>query len=73
LPFVAVKAICDPAARELPASIVRALDGVDSRFSLRMLAAIAFGGPACWRAARCLARDFALARRSLATAATLAT
>ncbi len=72
LPFVAVKAICDPAARELPAGIVRALDGSDGGFSLRMLSAIALGGPATWRAARRLAHDFALARRALATAASLA-
>lgn len=71
LPFVAVKAICDPASRELPASIVRTLDGTASGFSLRMLVAIAFGGPAAWRATRLLARDFAHARRSLATAAAL--
>lgn len=72
LPFVAVKAICDPLARELPASIVHALDGADGGFSLRMLAAIALGGPTTWRAARALARDFAHARRTLATAASLA-
>jgi nucleoside phosphorylase len=72
LPFVVVKAICDPAARELPAGIVRALDSSDGGFSLRMLSAIALGGPATWRAARRLAHDFALARRALATAASLA-
>ena len=71
LPFVAVKAICDPAARELPAGIVRALDAGDGGFSLRMLSAIAIGGPATWRATRRLAHDFALARRALATAASL--
>src|SRR6185312_15675196 len=42
LPFVAVKAICDPAGRELPAGIVRALDGADEGWSPRMVAAIAF-------------------------------
>lgn len=72
LPFVAVKAICDPASRELPAGVVRALDGAESGLSLRMLSAIAFGGPATWRAARTLARDFARARQSLAAAARLA-
>lgn len=72
LPFVAVKAICDPAGRELPAGIVRALDGADEGWSLRMVSAIAFGGPATWRAAHALARDFRRARRSLATAAALA-
>lgn len=72
LPFVAVKAICDPAGRELPAGIVRALDGADEGWSLRMVSAIAFGGPAMWRAAHALSRDFRRARRSLATAAALA-
>ncbi|MGH8184594.1 MAG: hypothetical protein ACREPH_13135 [Rhodanobacteraceae bacterium] len=72
LPFVAVKSICDPVTRELPAGIVQALDGSDGGISLRMLSAIALGGPATWRAARSLARDFALARHSLAAAARLA-
>jgi adenosylhomocysteine nucleosidase len=72
LPFVAVKAICDPAARALPARIVRALDGADEGWSLRMVAAIVFGGPGTWRAASALARDYRRARRSLATAAALA-
>lgn len=72
LPFVAVKAICDPAGRALPAGIVRALEGADAGWSLRMLAAIAFGGPATWRATHTLSRDFRRARRALATAAALA-
>lgn len=72
LPFVAVKAICDPAARELPAGIVRALDGADEGWSLRMVAAIVFGGPATWQATYALTRDFRRARRSLATVAALA-
>jgi adenosylhomocysteine nucleosidase len=72
LPFVAVKAICDPVVRELPAGIVHALEGADRGWSLRMVSAIAFGGPVTWRAARALSRDFRRARRSLATAATLA-
>ena len=72
LPFVAVKAICDPATRELPARIVRALDGADEGWTPRMVAAIAFGGPSTWRATYALTRDFRRARRSLATAAALA-
>jgi nucleoside phosphorylase len=71
LPFVAVKAICDPFERELPERIVHAL-GVEGGFSLDMLSAIAFGGPATWRAARELARDFARARQALAAASRLA-
>lgn len=72
LPFVAVKAICDPAGRTLPAGIVRALDGADEGWSPRMVLAIALGGPATWRATYALTRDFRRARRSLATAAALA-
>jgi nucleoside phosphorylase len=72
LPFVAVKAICDTAGRAVPAGIVRALEGADEGWSLRMVAAIVFGGPGTWRAARALSRDYRRARRSLATAAALA-
>lgn len=71
LPFVALKAICDPATRELPPRIVRALDGGGVSAGMLMLAAIVGGGPATWRAARALAHDFARARRALATAARL--
>ena len=72
LPFVALKAICDPAACELPARIVRALDASAGGFSWRMVSAIVLGGPATWHAARLLARDFTRARHALATAAMLA-
>lgn len=71
LPFVAVKAICDPFERELPERIVHAL-GVEGGFSLDMLSAIALGGPATWRAARELAHDFSRARQALAAASRLA-
>lgn len=71
LPFVAVKAICDPLDRELPERIVHAL-GVESGFSLDMLSAIAFGGPGTWSAARELARDFSRARHALQAASRLA-
>ncbi len=71
LPFVAVKAICDPFERELPERIVHAL-GAEGGFSLDMLSAIAFGGPATWRAVRELARDFSRARQALAAASRLA-
>ena len=70
LPFVAVKAICDPLDRELPARIVAAFDA-GGRVTPRLVASIATGGPAVWRAARTLARDFARARHALATAARL--
>ncbi len=70
LPFIAVKAICDPCTREIPPRIARAVDD-NGGVSLAMLSALAFGGPATWRAARLLARDFASARQALATAAQL--
>ena len=71
LPFVAVKAICDPLGRELPRRIMRALDSGGGP-SWRMLSAIAFGGPPVWSAARKLAQDFSEARRALTSAARLA-
>jgi adenosylhomocysteine nucleosidase len=73
LPFVAVKAICDPLDRELPRRIMRALDGGTAGPSLRRLSAIAFGGPPVWSAVRSLSQDFARARRALNSAARLAT
>lgn len=72
LPFVAVKAICDPLGRELPQRIMHALEGSDEGLSWRMLTAIAFGGPSTWSAVRCLSQDFAHARRALTSAARLA-
>ncbi|WHZ18526.1 MAG: hypothetical protein OJF55_000675 [Rhodanobacteraceae bacterium] len=69
LPFVAVKAICDPVTREVPGRIARTLG--DRGVSMRMVAAIALGGPATWRATHALTRDFARARRTLAAAARL--
>ena len=72
LPFVAVKAICDPLDRELPLRIMRALDGGSGGPSWRMLSAIALGGPPVWGAVRSLSQDFSLARRALASAARLA-
>lgn len=71
LPFVAVKAICDPLVREFPPRIVNAL-GRDGGVTPATISAVVFGGPAAWRAARLLAGDFAHARRTLATAARLA-
>lgn len=72
LPFVALKVICDTAARDLPRGIAATLDQSQEGMSLRMLVAIALGGPTAWRATRGLARDYARARRALATAAQLA-
>ncbi len=72
VPFVAVKAICDPAARELPARLASAIGRAAGAVSWPLVAAIVLGGPATWRAARSLAHDFARARRTLASAAALA-
>jgi hypothetical protein len=72
LPFVAVKAICDPLGRELPRRIMRALDGAAGGPSWRMLSAIAFGGPPVWGAVRSLSQDFSRARRALTSVARLA-
>lgn len=72
VPFVAVKAICDPATRELPQRIVGALDRSAGGMSWSMFTAIAFGGPGIWRATRALAHDFSRARHALASAAALA-
>lgn len=68
LPFIAVKAICDPLAREIPPRIAHALDA-GGGVSRALLSSVVLGGPASWRAARALASDFARARRALATAA----
>lgn len=73
LPFVALKVICDPLAREWPERIARVLDATDTGISWRMLSAIACGGPATWRAAAVLSRDFRHARDTLATVAQLTT
>lgn len=72
LPFVAVKAICDPLDRELPRRIMRALDGGSGGPTWRMVSAIAFGGPPVWSAVRSLSQDFSQARRALTSAARLA-
>lgn len=69
MPFVAVKAICDPVTREVPRRIAQTIG--DRGISMRMLAAITLGGPAVWQATYALARDFAQARRTLATAVRL--
>jgi adenosylhomocysteine nucleosidase len=72
LPFVAVKAICDPAGREMPPSVVRAFTASGGVAGLPVLAAVFGAGPAQWRSLARLARDFASARRTLAIAARVA-
>lgn len=71
LPFIAVKAICDTAARDVPRAIADTLQHGNGGIPPRMLAAIVFGGPGAWRATTRLGRDFAQARRTLAIASRL--
>lgn len=68
LPFVAVKAVCDPASRALPLAAVALLND-DGRVSLRGLARAVLGGPGLWRDLNQLRRDFDAAHRALSQAA----
>lgn len=68
IPFVAVKSICDPFNRALPAAALQLLDA-RGRLRLRALASVLRGGPATWRALRVLRGDFTAARRGLRRAA----
>lgn len=68
LPFVAVKAICDPASREIPGF---ALGLLDAHGSVRWsgIPVVLRAGPRGWHELNVLRRDFAAARGSLARAA----
>ena len=68
LPFVAVKAICDPAGRAVPGPALELLDA-DGRLRLLRLPGALCGGPALWRELNRLRADFVLARRALQRAA----
>lgn len=68
LPFVAVKAVCDPAERDVPPAALKMMTG-DGRFNVPGLLAAVFGGPATWRDLIALGRDFAAARETLAAIA----
>ena len=68
LPFVAVKAICDPASREIPSAALRLLDeGGGMRW--RALPGVLREGPRTWRSLTVLREDLATARGSLWRAA----
>jgi adenosylhomocysteine nucleosidase len=68
LPFFAVKAICDPAERALPAALLGLMDA-DGTFRPRGLSGLLRGGIPAWRAAGALRADFAAARQALKLAA----
>lgn len=68
VPFVAVKAICDPAAREIPAAALR-LIGHDGSLRWRAMPSLLREGPRTWRELNALRVDLAAARGSLWRAA----
>jgi adenosylhomocysteine nucleosidase len=68
VPFVAVKAICDPASREIPLVALRLLDR-DGGVRWRALPGVLREGPRAWRDLNLLREDMAIARGSLWRAA----
>lgn len=68
VPFVAVKSICDPASREIPAVALRLLDP-DGGVRWRAVPGVLRGGPRAWRDLYALREDLAAARGSLWRAA----
>ncbi len=68
VPFAALKAICDPAVRAVPAAAPGLLRG-NGRLRLRGLLGAAAGGPRVWRELNQLRQDFDAAHRSLCRAA----
>lgn len=68
VPFVAVKAICDPATREIPAAALRLL-GHDGSLRWRAVPSLLREGPRTWRDLNMLREDLAAARGSLWRAA----
>jgi adenosylhomocysteine nucleosidase len=68
LPFVAIKAICDPAGRAVPRLVLELLDA-EGRLRLLQLPGAIRGGPGLWRELNRLRGDFAVARRALQRAA----
>lgn len=68
VPFVAVKAICDPAARRIPAAALRLLDR-DGTIRWRAMPGALREGPRAWRDLNALRVDMATARGSLWRAA----
>lgn len=68
LPFLAIKAVCDPAWHALSAAAIGLL-GDDGRLRLRRLPGVVGAGPALWRELWDLSNDFSAARRALRRAA----
>jgi adenosylhomocysteine nucleosidase len=68
VPFAAVKAVCDPASREIPAIALRLLDQ-DGGVRWRALPGALREGPRAWRDLNRLREDMAAARGSLWRAA----
>ncbi|HET9835837.1 MAG TPA: hypothetical protein VFP88_05770, partial [Rhodanobacteraceae bacterium] len=68
MPFVAVKAICDPASRQIPAAALRLLDR-DGTIRWRAMPGVLREGPRAWRDLNALRVDMATARGSLWRAA----
>ena len=68
VPFVAVKAICDPASRQIPALALRLLDE-DGTIRWRAMPGVLREGPRAWRDLNALRVDMATARGSLWRAA----
>lgn len=68
VPFAAIKAICDPLERCVPASAL-GLVRESGRLDVRALLGVLARGPSAWRALAAPARDYAAARRALAALA----
>jgi hypothetical protein len=68
VPFVAVKAICDPASREIPPIALRLLDQ-DGGVRWSAMPGVLREGPRAWRDLNLLREDMAAARGSLWRAA----
>ncbi|MGH8307904.1 MAG: hypothetical protein ACRER0_06485 [Gammaproteobacteria bacterium] len=70
LPFIAIKAICDPVERSLPSVALRLISR-DGRVNTPALFSAILSGPLTWRALAALRHDFNTAQRTLAAAAPL--
>ncbi|HEY3521332.1 MAG TPA: hypothetical protein VGK80_09855 [Rhodanobacteraceae bacterium] len=68
VPFIAVKAVCDPAARAVPALALRMLDR-NGHLRVSAILEVARAGPRGWRELHALRGDFSAARASLRRAA----
>ncbi len=68
VPFVVLKAVCDPASRAVPAVALRMLDAAGQPRAAAIFDAV-FAGPRAWRDLLALRCDFAAALASLRRAA----